>query len=314
MPNLNTDIENLLSRTNLTSPFGEFLKKLEEEVPRLGKIRNLQPILEGYEDANFILESDLGRLVIKIFTKERSPKNNKDYVRILEESAKIGVPVPKLIFYGKISSASFIITEFFEGENFENGTPMLSDIIAITAYLSKLNTLNFPVDELYDSWGNKNLLKEYEKSRNNLTSQQDKLIAPIVEGFKKVDFSKFQKAVIHGDLQRKHVLKSGKGKYCILDFGCMSNDSKVIELSTFLAWFCLQEDTWEQREEIIDKVINNYASIHQLSSQETASIPTLIKASYAAYFLRTSILIKEGDTSEETKEWHEKSNKLLISM
>jgi len=63
MPNLNTDIENLLSRTNLTSPFGEFLKKLEEEVPRLGKIRNLQPILEGYEDANFILESDLGRLV-----------------------------------------------------------------------------------------------------------------------------------------------------------------------------------------------------------------------------------------------------------
>src|SRR3989344_1201319 len=246
MPNLNTDIKNLLSRTNLTSPFGEFLKKLEEEVPRLGKIRNLQPILEGYEDANFILESDLGRLVLKIFTKERSPKNNKDYVRILEESAKIGVPVPKLIFYGKISSASFIITEFFEGENFENGTPMLSDIIAITAYLSKLNTLNFPVDELYDSWGNKNLLKEYEKSRNNLTSQQDKLIAPIVEGFKKVDFSKFQKAVIHGDLQRKHVLKSSEGEYCILDFGCMSHDAKVVEISTFLAWFCLQEDTSEE--------------------------------------------------------------------
>lgn len=177
--------------------------------------------------------------------------------------------------------------------------------------MAKLNTLNFDVYEDYDSWGNKNYAREYKKNKIKVTSEQNRLIEPIYNEFLKLNLSSFSKSVIHGDMQRKHVLKDSKNNYCIFDFGCMSNDLKVIDLSTFLAWFCFQEDTWNDKDSISRVVLDIYNRIHHLTEREIASLPILVKASYGAYYLKTSVLINEGDKSEETMDWHNRAGEML---
>jgi Ser/Thr protein kinase RdoA (MazF antagonist) len=148
-------------------------------------------------------------------------------------------------------------------------------------------------------------------NEKNLSGDVKNIIFPIVSQMKAIDMSSFSKAVIHGDMQRKHVLKNIKNEYCILDFGCARTDYKVYDLSTYLAWFCLSHDTWAKKDEIFEKVIQKYTFIHNLSEKELISIPLLIKAAYASYYLKTTLLIQEGDLSDETKKWHNDSMKML---
>jgi len=314
------DISKLLNRTNLKISFDEFLKKAEQLFPSIGSINRTIPIMEGYEDANFILETSRGKFVLKIFLEERTIENVESYAKVLRECKSVDVPTTEILLdfndgLGFVENNGiktyFIITKYFDGENFQNITPTLKDIKIITVYLTKLNTLNFPVVETYDSWGNKNFGKEYESNKDKITIEQNNLVEPIYKQFANLDLSGFSKSVIHGDMQRKHVKKNLRGEYCILDFGCMANDPKVIDLSTYLAWFCFQEDTWNNKEQIYDEVLFNYDKIHYLSEMEIESLPILIKSSYAAYYLKTSILINEGDKSEETLDWHNKAKKML---
>lgn len=310
----------LLKRTNLNTPFEDTLKDVQSKFTSLGKVNDYFPINEGYEDANFILDTSTGTFVLKIFLSERKLENIYSYVKILTECKNINVPTTEILKdfnqgLGFIENGQvityYIITKFFEGSNFQNITPNLEDIRAITSYISKINTLNFKIESTYDSWGIKNFAKEYEIKNNKLTSNQKLLIKNNYEDFLKINMSNFSKSVIHGDMQRKHVIKNADGKYCILDFGCMAYDAKVIEIATYLAWFCLQEDTWEDREIINKEVMDIYNSTHHLSEEEIKTLPTLIKASYSAYYMTTSVMINEGDRSKETLDWQNTSKIML---
>src|SRR4030042_2887493 len=217
---MSNDLAILLARTYLQIPFDQFLKEVKTQYPRLGEITQFQPITEGYEDANILLVTETGTYVIKIFSKDRSEENVRSYIHILEEAQKIGVPVTRLVpgTKGSISFAAentktpYCIAEFFDGNDFQENSPTRDDMVGVASYLAKLNTLRFPMTEYYDYWGNKNLAVEYEKNKESLTREQAELIAPVVESFKKLDFSKFSTSIIHGDMQRKHVLKNAKGE------------------------------------------------------------------------------------------------------
>jgi len=316
---MHKDLILLLYRTNLSMPFNEFLQNVAASYPKIGNIISFQPIIEGYEDANILLLTTTGKFVIKIFFKGRSKGNVESYIRIVEEAQKIGVPVAKLVagVNGNLSYASkdktpYYLTDFFDGKDFKNVTPTIEDMLQVTKYLAKLNTLTFPVVDCYDSWGNKNLIAEYEKNKEKLSPAQNETLVPIVEDVRRLDFSKFSVSIIHGDMQRKHILKDAKGKYCLLDFGCAANGPKVIELSTFLAWFCLGLfDNWVNRREIVSRVLAQYASVHHLTKYELAALPVLTYASYAAYYLKTCQLRREGDKSRETLEWYAESGRMV---
>lgn len=278
----NTDI--LLKRTNLNIPFEKLLKDVQSKFTSLSKIIDYSPINEGYEDANFVILTTNGKFVLKIFLSERKLESINSYVKILTECKNIGIPTTEILTdfnegLGFIENGQvktyYIITKYFEGSNFQKTTPSLEDIKTITSYISKINTLNFKFESTYDSWGIKNFTKEYEIKKNKLTSRQNLLIKNNYNDFLKINMSNFSKSVIHGDMQRKHVIKNAQGKYCILDFGCMAYDAKVIELATFLAWFCLQPDTWEDRDIIYKEVLDIYNSTHHLSDDEISTLPTL---------------------------------------
>lgn len=314
------ELRNLLSRTTLNMTFNEFLQQLEAIYPQVSKVERFEPILEGYEDANIKLFASTGIYVVKIFLKERTLQNVLDYIKVLEEARDKGIPVVPLI-KGSEGNLSFIeeggirtpffVSKFFEGENLQNTTPALDDIKAVAFYLAKLNTLDFPISVTYDSWGNRNLYQEYKKNKKELKAEQNALIEPVVTELGRIEYQQIRKGIIHGDIQRKHILKDKEGKYCILDFGSMGNAPIVYDISTFLAWFCLGKHTWSKRQEIIKIVLDEYAKFHKLSKEEIESLPTLVKASYASYYLKTSVLIKNGDTSQETKNWQSEAKDML---
>lgn len=313
-------LETLLGRTALHSPFKVFIESLKIEYPQVGWIRTIDPILEGYEAANFKLVAESGVYVLKIFEADRQRGNIDSLVRVLLEAPKAGVPVPVLVrgksgcltlFTDNNQRIPYYLTEFFDGKSFDSHVPTLEEMIEVTSFLAKLHSLSFPVVEAYDSWGNKNLLKEYELHKKDLADEEIFLISPVVNELKSLDLSLFSKSVIHGDMQKKHVLKSKSGAYCILDFGCMSLDAKVIDLSTHLAWFCLSQETWVQQETIMEMVVSEYIKKHSLTVAEIKSLPILIRASYAAYFMKTSMLMRQGDDSEETRQWYFSSKELL---
>jgi len=318
----NKGLQNLLNRTTLSISFKKLLNKIENQYPSIKEITDFEPILQGYEDANILLFTNKGKYVLKIFLKERSLANIKDYAKVIRSLMKIKVPTIPII-KGSLGYLSFsqtrkvktyyIITKFIEGYNFQESPPNLHDMVVVARHIAKLNTFTFKIQECYDSWGNKNFLKEFTDNKDKINSNQLKLIQPIFKAFKQIDFDKLSESVIHGDMQKKHVIKSEAGNYHLIDFGCMSYAPKVIEISTFLAWFCLDKKTWKQKSAIIKKVINEYAKIHSLSDYELASIVVLTKASWSTYYLKTSILMKEGDNSSETKEWH-KSSKTMLNL
>ena len=310
----------IIPRTDITLPFEEVIREIEKSYPSIGKIESYEPIVEGYEDANIKLQTNTGTFILKLFSAKKTPENAISYTKLLLEAHTLDIPVPKLVegingylqyITNEHSRTPYFLTRFFDGQNFQNRTPSLIDMITIVHYISLLNTLNFPVASSYDSWGNKNIVAEYDKHKDKVASDKRKLIEEVVEQVRALDFTRFQKGVIHGDMQRKHVLKNKSEQYCLLDFGCMANDAIVIDISTYLAWFCLAEDTWDRRDEIIRLVLKEYGKQHTLSDYELHAIPLLIRAAYAAYFFKTSILINNGDMSDETNEWHEAAERML---
>ena len=301
------DIKNLLERTNLKISLGKYLRIIEESYPSIGKVQEYFPILEGYEDANFILNTSNGKYVLKIFSKDRTEGNVNDYIKILKEASNIGVQSLELILNKEGALSSYfntyaIITKYFDGQNYQDIKPSLKDMLLVAENVSKLNTLCLDVEESYDSWGNKNLVREYESTdvKDRDVVQE---ILPLVEFLKKQKLSLFSKGVIHGDMQRKHVLKNNEG-ICIIDYGCMSYDLKIYDLSTFLAWFCLAEDTWEDKDNIFSKVVQKYTELNKLTNEEIQLTKYLIASAYASYYLKTTSLIENGDNSKETLDWN----------
>jgi Ser/Thr protein kinase RdoA (MazF antagonist) len=160
-------------------------------------------------------------------------------------------------------------------------------MVSVTELLARVNTLDLQVPEAYDSWGNNNLVAEYAKVTEKLTDSQNNNILEIVQNMQRLDTRSFSKSFIHGDMQRKHIIKTPQGQFAVLDLGCMRYDAKVYDLSTYLAWFCFDQQNWAKHDEIYKRVLSQYTTQHVLSDDELAAIPLLVRASYASYYLKT---------------------------
>jgi Ser/Thr protein kinase RdoA (MazF antagonist) len=301
-----------LSRVDLAVPLGNLLNELAVSYD-LGKILRYGPIGEGYEDLNIKTVTEKGTCLVKVFPREKTHANNQDYVKALLGFSGAGIPVPEpfktrdgRFLYKTGGNAYLCVMEFFDGKSLREIRPTDEDLKAIARYLAKIHKLSFRVGRgNYDSWGTANLLKEFEKRKSYLNHEDLRLIEPVVEGFRKIDFSKFRTCIIHGDLQRGHVLKSDDGRYCILDLGCVNFDSAAVDLAIFIAHFCLDPDSpAEENMRRYKLTVREYLKKNSLNPAELDSLPLLVKATYAIYAIRANYEIKaENDKSKQTKAW-----------
>jgi len=301
----------IAERVQLKTSLENIIKKILQ-VYELGEYADCDRFEKGYEELNLKLTTSQGIYVAKIFSQTRSLAKVTDYINGFLEFSKANIPVPKLIktkngFVQNIYDSYICLTEFFDGSSFSDKKATFTDIINVTKLLVKIHKLSFKIKPNYDPWGTANLLTEYKTKGRFLIDSDRKLIKSIIKEFSLIDFSKFKKSIIHGDLQKQHVLKNKKGDYCILDLGCMDYNATVIDLAIFLAQFCLDiKNAAAKNSVILKKVLNTYTKLNYLNSYEIANIPLLIKATFAVYLIESNYLIVTGkDESSQTKKWRQ---------
>ncbi len=303
-------MKDFLRRVDLADSLEEIIEDVTSKA-KIGKVISWEPIKEGYEELNIKVKTHKGFYVIKIFSKGKKYATIRGNIEGLINFSKARIPVPKLIpignhfLYktrGKKGDTYICVMEFFNGMNFQEIGPTKKDIVVITKELAKIHMLPFRIHKNYDSWGTANLLAEFEYKKKYLNKKDLSLLKPIVDDFRKIDFNGLRKSIIHGDWQRKHVLKNSEGGYCILDLGVMDFNCRVIDLAIFLALFCFDAKS-EKNNNIFRMVIEQYEKTNKLSTREIKVLPFLIKATYAIYLLGSNYLIFCGDKSRQTREW-----------
>jgi homoserine kinase type II len=316
------DTDSLLLRTNLTLGFDQLLKRVQENYPAIGRVLSYQPMHEGYDNANFKLKTTTGVYLLKVFSRNYTVRNVEDNVMVHNTLLKAGVPVPEVITgetgqlflvedMGK-HKVFLIVTGFFEGESLEHSGVDLRDIQIVSNYLLTINSLDLEIAENYDAWGARNLLTEFEKKKQFLDFSSLKLVEAVVERFKTIDFEVLPKSLIHGDLQRKHVLKNTNHAYMLIDFGCINFDARVLDSAIFLANFCFDPKNWEKRTAILEIIrIQCFEPMH-FNDAEIRVLPELVRAAYALHLLNCLYLESvHNDKSLQTQNWRNFSSQML---
>lgn len=304
--------QELLSRVDLAQPLDEALRDVARYY-ELGRIERSQLITQGYDDLNVLLVCKRGRYVAKIFNKSKEPAAIEEYVRVQMALASRRLPVPHIhtmngagLFRvaGRHQETLVCVSEFFAGENFVAAPPHRDDILAITRFLASLHKLPLDITPSYDSWGTLNLPDQFARKQALVSGATRRLVAPLADALASMKFGHARKRIIHGDLQRKHVLKDARGRYCILDFGCMDYSYPIVDLGIFLALFCLEDSTPTSAQQIIVDVLNVYRSCAPLPTEHIALLGTLIRATWASYLLTSDFLMRGGDRTRQTRQWH----------
>jgi Ser/Thr protein kinase RdoA (MazF antagonist) len=303
--------EELLSRVDIAQPLDEALHDIARHYD-LGRIERSQLITQGYDDLNVLLVCDRGQYVAKFFNKSKASAVIADYVCVQMELARHRLPVPRIrtvngagLFRvaGLRQETLVCVSEFFAGEDFVASPPQRDDMLAMTRFLAALHRLPFDISPSYDSWGTLNLPGEYARKQALVSDETRRLVAPLADAIASMKFGRAHKRIIHGDMQRKHVLKDGLGRYCVLDFDCIDYSYPIVDLGIFLALFCLEGSSPSQAQQIIADVLEAYKACAPLPSGHIALLGTLIRATWASYLLAADVLMREGDRTRQTRQW-----------
>ncbi len=290
----------LLKRVDLKVSLADHLAGVAEQFS-LGSVISYTLMRVGYEELNVKVRTVKGTFVVKVFSSEKSPQIIKDNVKGLVKLYRGNVPVTRVLkakkgYYYKTQNTYTVVMDFVEGQNFLKLRPTKKDIFSLTQSLARIHNFKFKVNRNYDSWGPVNFLKEYSYKKKYLNKEDTLLINSIKSEYQKIDFSKLRKSVIHGDMQREHVLKNKKGELCILDLGCMNYDPAVVDLAIFIAQFDEYAD--------VNLIIKEYQKYHKLNKEELKALPVFIKTTYASYFMTANYRLKAlNDNSAQTLKW-----------
>jgi Ser/Thr protein kinase RdoA (MazF antagonist) len=197
-----------------------------------------------------------------------------------------------------------VISEYFVGENFVRRLPQLDDMVAVAHFLAALHKLPLHIGHTYDSWGTLNLPEEFARKRAYVGEETVALVAPLAEAVAGLKFRRARHAIIHGDLQRKHVLQNSSNHFCVLDFGCADYNYPIVDLGIFLALFCLLDTQPAAAHKIIGDVLDTYLALAPLPARHTALLSALIRATWAAYLLTADFLMRQEDRSPQTRQWY----------
>ena len=297
---------------DIVQPLDEVLHDIARHYD-LGPVEQYRLITRGYDDLNVLLVCERGRYVAKIFNRRKDLASVEDQVRVQSALGRRHFPVPHvrtmngvglLRVAGRFRETFASVSEFFAGEDFLAGPPQRDDMLAITRCLAVLHRMPFAITPTYDTWGTLNLPGEFARKQALVSEETRWLVAPLADAIAGMTFGQARRRIIHGDLQRKHVLKDGRGHYCILDFGCMDYSYPIVDLGIFLALFCLEGSSPSPAQEIIADVLEAYKSCAPLPSGHIALLGTLTRATWASYLLAADYLMREGDRSRQTRQWH----------
>jgi Ser/Thr protein kinase RdoA (MazF antagonist) len=257
----------------------------------------------GYEDFNYILQTENSKYFVKIFNTDRDTESCERLIKILTRSLDNNISTPKLykfnnsyiypIIINNVNLNLFVM-ECIDGENLylQNRNLTLKELDDIANISSKINSINYDIKEtFYDEWTLSNLKFEYEKKKLYLEKQDKENIEKILTEFDKVDFNNFKYCYIHGDIIKANLIPDKTGNLYVIDFSVFNYLPRIIEIAVILLGNCLTTER-KTTVERINYFLKRYNELNKLEKIEIKSLPIFIKALASMFIVQTSYIKK----------------------
>ncbi|HNW20193.1 MAG TPA: phosphotransferase [bacterium] len=301
---------------------------------RLGYTGNLDPVIErlceaygigesvhfsiiavGYEDCNVTIETQSGKYVAKIFSKERNKETISRYVEIMTKVLDAGVNHPPLIRTGEgkviycddqADGISMVLMDFIGGETFFelDRAPDNAELKLIIEQAAKINGIDYHPIFLFDGWAIPNIEVMFDKVKNFIEPADLRLVEQAISKYKEIPADILPHALVHGDFTKANILKGIDGKMYILDFSVSNWYPRIQELAVISANLLHSETDSGSLREKTDLVITEYDKITPLTKDEKKYLyPYALAGSAMEFMGACSEKFIKGNSSEETDYW-----------
>lgn len=312
-------------RINLNFPLEVLSKEVCKEYD-LGEFIDNDLIKIGYEDFNYILSTNKGKFVVKVFSNLRTDKDCQNLADRGSIPFYHGCSCPR-IFENKqgnlliitMNKIKFrlIVMEYIDGKDFFtlDELPSEENLQKIAQEIAKLNLIDYKPEFIYDKWAIVNFEKEYLQNKKHLSGKFKTLIEEVYNEFKTVDFSRLKYGFVHGDIIETNVLKDSKNKIWFIDFSVSNYLPRIVDLAVSICDLCLDLENIEKSKQRIHDFITEYEKIYPLMDYEKIALKTFLKCHQAISILETTReKIEENNTSEENLKFLDKAKKGLLLM
>ena len=300
-------------RISLNLPLEELSEQVCKEYD-LGKLIDNRLIEIGYEDYNFILTTDKGMFVVKVFSNERTNKDAIELAKRASVAYENGVSSPKiyktkdekLLSFISLDNIEFrvLVMDYVNGKDFFSlkELPNENELELIASELAKLNNINYQPNFIYDKWAIVNFVKEYEKNIELIDEEDRPLIEKAFKAFKSCDFSRLQYGFVHGDIIETNVIRDKQGKLFFIDFSVSNYLPKIVDLAVTICDLCLDLENITVSKSRASKFVKAYEKISPLSSYEKDCLRKFIVCHQAITILETMREKKiENNQTEENE-------------
>jgi len=250
------------------------------------------PIASGIENTNYFVTTTKGRYVLTLY--ERLPADELPfYLNLMAHLARAGVecPAPEPDRSGALFSMlngkpASLVTRV-------DGEPMLvPDAVhcaAVGAALGRLHLASATYRPRLTNRRGPSWWRQAARAvRSFLLPEQNEMLAAELKylaGFAKV---RMPRGAIHGDLFCDNVLFIGDRVSGIIDFGFAATDFLAYDLAITVNDWCIVNDGPEAGAlipELVDALIGAYEGVRELTSDERAQWPALLRAAALRFWL-----------------------------
>lgn len=278
----------------------------------------LSKIIEvGYEDFNFILETNKQKYFVKIFNKDRTEEDCKDYIDRIKLSNSININTPKLLAEDSLDinevNLKYVVQEYVNGKSFLDlkEIPTEAEIKEIIRQMAIIHRTKLESGIIYDMWTTTNFVEEFDKKYKYLDAKYYEKFKELRDKLEKVDLSKLPHGFVHGDIISSNVLKDDKGKLWIVDFAVSNYLPRIIDLVVTGCNLCQDINSKENTIRNLKLIIDEYEKYNKLIDYEKEMIPLFYDLGNAMGILQICYLKQNEDYSDEDKYWIELSKKGL---
>lgn len=310
-------------RINLNIKLDELAKNICESY-KLGIFKSCKIIKIGYEDFNFILATNNGKFVVKVFNKDRTDTDCENLAKRASLPYEKGFACPKiykcesnLIYKTTINDVKYrlLVMEYINGKDFYSLKSLPTDLeLEQIAYeMVKLNNIEFNPPFIYDQWAIVNYAKEYEKNINLFNENDKKFLDKALMLFNSVDFSKLKYGFVHGDIIKTNVIKDKNGKLYFIDFSVSNFLPRIVDIAVTIGDLCFDIENVDETKRRAQIFLNAYESKAKLSEYEKECLSKFLYCHQAITVLETTReKIVENNNSQENEMFACEGKKALL--
>jgi|TARA_Y100000034_G_C6799849_1_gene358768 aminoglycoside phosphotransferase (APT) family kinase protein len=208
-------------------------KECEQICKKFGtELKKFKLLGRGAHNENFILETNKGKIVLRIVNVKNAERLKKEYKILKKLNGKFGPKVYSFDESKKIIKRDYLLEELIEGENAPEKTNKKL-LVDVAKFLKKLHSyskiaVNKKKDLIYSSLDEyfKGYIKDFQKLKKVL--EKDKILLEqidflfnktqeICEKNKKLLSNRNKKSIIHGNVDPEHIMYS-KSKIKLIDW------------------------------------------------------------------------------------------------